>query len=220
MAYPPIPSERRAALLERQVRSPYFDPATGIPDWYWQRWHFHPDGYFCGTALNYYERVIARLYNYTREAAVHRQVARHARRLRPATALEIGCGPGHLLERFARWLPGVALSGVDLAPLMLERAASRIGDAATLLHRDASTNLAGVGSQEVVVTIHVPGHVPYGVAEGIIEQGAEILRPGGHWIVVEHAWHRLPPMPPALRLVEREKLLGGLQILRVYRKAR
>ncbi len=220
MSYPPIPPERRDALFAQQAKPPHFDAATGLPEWFWRRWHFHPEGYFSGTALDYYERVIARLYNYTREAAVHRQVARHARRLHPATALEIGCGPGHLLERFGRWLPGVALTGVDLAPLMLERSSSRLGAAATLLHRDASTGLRGVGPQELVVTIHVPGHVPVGVAEGIVEQGTEILRPGGHWIMVEHAWHRLPHMPPALRLVEREELLGGLQILRVYRKAR
>lgn len=220
MSYPPIPPERRDVLFEQQAKSPHFDAATGLPGWFWRRWHFHPGGYFTDSALTFYEAFIVRLYNYFLERRVHREIARRARRFQPATLLEIGCGPGHALQRFARWLPGSTLTGVDLAPRMLERAAVRLGDAATLLHRDASTNISGVGPQDVLVSVHVPGHVPPGVATGIVEQGAEVLRPGGHWIMVEHAWHRLPPMPPTLRLVEREKLLGGLQVLRIYRKAR
>ena len=220
MSYPPIAPEKRPALFERQANSSFFDPDTGIPEWSWQRWHFHATGYFSDASIRYYERVISRLYNYTRESAVHREIARQARRLDPGSILEIGCGPGHALERFARWLPGVALTGVDLAPLMLERAASRLSGAATLLHRDASANLRGIAPQDLVVTIHVPGHVPAPVAERIIEQGTAILRPRGHWIMIEHAWHQLPPMPPGMRLVTHEKLLGGLQVLRVYRKAR
>ncbi len=206
--------------MQRQRKSAFFDPTVDIPEWFWRRWHFHGRGYFTDSALTYYEQFIVRLYNYTQEKRVHRAIARHVRQLQPESLLEIGCGPGRALERLSKWLPGVALTGVDLAPLMLERAAARLGDAATLLHRDASTSLHGVAPQDLVVTIHVPGHVPPSVTEGIIERGTAILRPGGHWIMVEHAWHELPAMPPVMRLVNHRKLLGGLQVLRVYRKAR
>jgi SAM-dependent methyltransferase len=220
MAYPPIAEARRAALLQRQRQSPFFNPGVGIPEWFWRRWHFHPGGYFTEGALTYYEAFIVRLYNYTQERRVHRAVAREIRALGAESVLEIGCGPGRALERLSNWLPGVTLSGVDLAPLMLERAAARLRERdVDLQHLDASVSLDALESPDVLLTMHVPGHVPSEIAEGIVATGSALLKPGGAWIMVEHAWHELPPMPPGFRLQQRLSLLGGLQLLRVYRKA-
>ena len=43
--------------------------------------------------------------------------------------LEIGCGAGHILER----IPKGKLTGIDISPVQIERAAKRLGDKAELL---------------------------------------------------------------------------------------
>lgn len=220
MAYPPLSATKRESLIARQQQSRFFDADTGIPDWAWRRWHFHPDGYFTERALNYYEWVIVPLYNHARERRLHDAIAFEVRAAAVESLLEIGCGPGHGLRRVRDALPGVALAGVDIAPLMLERASRRLNSKeVALFHRDASVGLDGVPPAAAIATMHVLAHTPGEIAAGIIRTGAAFLPAGGCWFMLEHSWHDLPAMPPGFRLVQRRELLGGLHVLRVYRKS-
>ncbi|MFN8629088.1 MAG: methyltransferase domain-containing protein [Chloroflexota bacterium] len=48
-----------------------------------------------------------------------------------ARVLDVGCGPGHLLERLANL--GLRVTGVDLDAAMVARAALRLGDEAEVV---------------------------------------------------------------------------------------
>lgn len=55
------------------------------------------------------------------------------------TVLEIGVGTGLVLERLVARCPQLAVSGIDLTQAMLDIAASRLGDAATLHRQNVVT---------------------------------------------------------------------------------
>lgn len=54
-----------------------------------------------------------------------------------ATVLDVGCGTGRLLELLGHCSPDAVLTGLDLAPNMLQQAAIRLGGKARLIQGDA-----------------------------------------------------------------------------------
>jgi ubiquinone/menaquinone biosynthesis C-methylase UbiE len=104
----------------------------------------------------------------------------------PASVLDVGCGTGALLRTLADRLPaGVALSGVDPAPAMLEVSRAAVGQhsrvwlaravAERLPFRDASFDL-------VVTTVSFAHWTdqPAGLTEI-----ARVLRPAGRLVLVD-----------------------------------
>src|SRR5512141_406121 len=112
--------------IAEALQSPHADPEVLYPRWYLQRWHFLPEGYLSRRSIAAYETLIRRLYNVTREGPILDRLTGYLRAARPEAVLELGCGPGRALERLSQALPGTPLTGVDLSPFMLERAAERI----------------------------------------------------------------------------------------------
>lgn len=55
----------------------------------------------------------------------------------PQQALDIGCGTGRLLQHLARQYPQAVLTGLDLAPNMLQLATERLGNRVRLVQGDA-----------------------------------------------------------------------------------
>lgn len=55
----------------------------------------------------------------------------------PSTVLDIGCGTGRLLSQLLPRYPQAALTGLDLAPNMLQQAEHRLAGRAALVHGDA-----------------------------------------------------------------------------------
>jgi len=106
---------------------------------------------------------------------------------RPHEVLDVGCGTGFIALRFAEL--GHAVTGIDLSPLMIDRAESkaeragleidyRVGDASALDYEDETF--------DVVVARHVVWNLPnpeLGVAEWL-----RVLRPGGRLLVIEGKW--------------------------------
>lgn len=54
-----------------------------------------------------------------------------------ATILDVGCGTGRLLELLGQRVPNAALTGLDLAPNMLQQAAERLPSTVRLVQGDA-----------------------------------------------------------------------------------
>jgi ubiquinone/menaquinone biosynthesis C-methylase UbiE len=69
--------------------------------------------------------------------------------------LEVGCGAGHVLERF----PECTRTGVDLSPAMLQRARSRLGPAVTLLRGSAEILPLADRTFDIVLCTEVLEHV-------------------------------------------------------------
>ena len=116
------------------------------------------------------------------------------------TAVELGCGPGYLLERLAGAFPGVQLHGLELDPLLVER---------------ADRHLAGLGLEipikhgSILDTGYPDRTFDFAVIRLVLEHLPEpmtavrevhrILRPGGRAVFVDNDFelHLMssPPIP-------------------------
>ncbi|MGC5033394.1 NAD-dependent epimerase/dehydratase family protein [Micromonospora sp. DT229] len=97
--------------------------------------------------------------------------------------LDLGCGVGRLL-------PGLAarcghVTGVDIAPGMLERARARVADApnAQLLLGSVADVPLPDASVDAVVCLGVFEHVPAEFRERALTEAARLLRPGGRLLL-------------------------------------
>jgi ubiquinone/menaquinone biosynthesis C-methylase UbiE len=115
--------------------------------------------------------------------------------------LEIGCGPGVMLEAAAdRTTPG-ALHAVDVQPEMIERASRRLsdrgiadidirrGDAGALPHPD--------GAFDLVYMVTVIGEFPD--PHAALAEVRRVLKPGGVFAVTEHIMDPHYTRPPRVR---------------------
>jgi ubiquinone/menaquinone biosynthesis C-methylase UbiE len=149
---------------------------------------------------------------------LRRFVARSARRMQPhGQAVDLGCGPGHLVVELARMAPGLHVTGVDLSDEMLARAEAcarqsglqerisfRKGDAAQIPFPDRSLDLA-----VSTLSLH---HWSEPVA--VLDEIERVLRPGGAFLVFDLRRDVAAPLylllwfvthcvvPPALRRVD------------------
>jgi ubiquinone/menaquinone biosynthesis C-methylase UbiE len=115
--------------------------------------------------------------------------------------LEIGCGPGVILEAAARRTTPGALHAVDVQPEMVTRASKRLADrglgdvdirranAAALPHPD--------NSFELVYMVTVIGEFPDPAA--VLAEVRRVLKPGGVFAVTEEIFDPHYTRPPAVR---------------------
>jgi malonyl-CoA O-methyltransferase len=124
----------------------------------------------------------------------------------PLAVLDLGCGPGHWSARMAsRFGPEARITGLDLAPGMLEVARRRHGDEVRWLCGDAAGLPLADASQDLVFSNLAIQWCP-DLARALNEV-ARVLRPGGRALIntlapgtlaeVSHAWSR-PNRPAAL----------------------
>ncbi|GAA0272564.1 class I SAM-dependent methyltransferase [Streptomyces polychromogenes] len=116
-----------------------------------------------------------------------------ARRLRswmppgPADVLDIGCGTGSMSLLVAG--SGHRVTGVDLAPRMIERALAKFGAAGLegrFLVGDAMAPPTGDGRFDVVLARHLVWTLPD--PEAALREWVARLRPGGRLVLVEGRW--------------------------------
>ena len=102
----------------------------------------------------------------------------------PAAVADLACGTGSLALLLAD--PGYDVTGVDLAPAMLERAAAKLGDRARLLLGDVAAPPLPAGAFDVVLARHVLFALP--APEAVLARWIALLRPGGRLVLVEGFW--------------------------------
>lgn len=210
-------AERAERCLAEAARSPFGDARVRYPAWYLQRWHFLPEGYLSRRSAAGYDRLVRNFYNATAERRLLATLVAKLAGQRPASVIDIGCGPGRALERVAQTLPDARLVGIDLSPFNLERAESRLATAAVeLVHADALAVPFEGESFAAAVASHVIGHLPRDAARTVWDEVARLLEPGGRFYVADHRWH--PEFEAPLRLLARGHVIGGLVRFSVFEK--
>lgn len=193
MIFQEMPADQATRLRAAAITAPWSDPAVEYPDWYMHRWHFLPEGYLSRRSAAGYDRAIRNVYYAMSEHRVFRDVLRRVRALAPQSVLEVGIGPGRLLGRLARLRSIERLTGVELSPYLLERAADRIDQSRVeLIHASGLALPVAEGSYDAATACHYLGHLPAEQRRAATDEIARAVRPGGHVIVVDHRWHPWP----------------------------
>jgi ubiquinone/menaquinone biosynthesis C-methylase UbiE len=110
-------------------------------------------------------------------------------------ALDVGCGTGFLsLELAAR---GHQVTGIDLAPAMLEKAGRKAEEAGydiRFQEGDAEQAPFAEASFDLVISRHVLWTLPH--PEVAIDDWIRVLRPGGRLVVIDGAQYDVAAAPP------------------------
>lgn len=113
---------------------------------------------------------------------------RTGQKLCPATpgtrVLDVGCGTGLLLARYAA--AGCAVHGIDLSPRMLARARARLGNTACLLQGDASRLPFTERSFDLVTACMALHEVRPEVRDGMLAEMARVVRDQGQVLLIDY----------------------------------
>ena len=113
----------------------------------------------------------------------------------PRAALDIGCGTGFLsLELAAR---GNRVTGIDLAPAMLDAARRKAAEAGLDIRfeiGDAEQAPFPAASFDLVISRHVLWTLPH--PEAAIDDWIRVLRLGGRLVVIDGAQYDVAAAPP------------------------
>lgn len=105
----------------------------------------------------------------------------------PADVLDVGCGTGSLSQLLAA--AGHRVTGIDLAPRMVEQARAKLtaaGLAGRFLAGDAAVPPIGDEVFDVVLSRHLVWTLPD--PQAALRAWVERLRPGGRLVLVEGRW--------------------------------
>lgn len=114
----------------------------------------------------------------------------------PADVLDVGCGTGSLSLLLAQ--AGHRVTGVDLAPRMIEQARAKLtaaGLASRFLVGDAATPPTGNEHFDMVLARHLVWTLPD--PEGALREWVARLRPGGRLLLIEGRWREAGNTGPA-----------------------
>ena len=116
------------------------------------------------------------------------RVADEVAALSPGTVLDVGTGPGALTIAIARRCESCSVTGIDLAPEMLGRAAARaidagVGDRVGFRVADAMALPLTDGSVDVAVSTLSLHH--WRDVAAILRELHRVVRPGGHVLIYD-----------------------------------
>jgi 2-polyprenyl-3-methyl-5-hydroxy-6-metoxy-1,4-benzoquinol methylase len=90
----------------------------------------------------------------------HAKVVEMIRRAQPSTILELGCGEGYVLSAIADAGVSAKLTGIELDGRAARIAGERLGERATIEHRDARELAADGRRFDMVMMLEVLEHIP------------------------------------------------------------
>jgi 2-polyprenyl-3-methyl-5-hydroxy-6-metoxy-1,4-benzoquinol methylase len=90
----------------------------------------------------------------------HAKAVEMIRRAQPSTILELGCGEGYVLSALADAGISAELTGIELDDRAARIASERLGERATIEHRDARALAADGRRFDMVMMLEVLEHIP------------------------------------------------------------
>ena len=109
--------------------------------------------------------------------ADYRHVMKEIKRFRPASLIDIGCGPGGFLCAVQKRFPDIQLNALDLSEEMVRETQERLGPSAVAIVGD-SEHMPLESEQYEIVTCNMSIH-HYPHAQDAVNEMYRILKPGG-----------------------------------------
>jgi SAM-dependent methyltransferase len=132
-----------------------------------------------GFVARLYEPILGRLLEGVRRAALALGPPR-----RGMTVVDVGCGTGALLARYAAG--GCRVAGIDTSPAMLAEARRRLGPAALLVVGDATALPFPSGGADLVVATMLLHSLPMEARVPALTEMARVAGERGRLLVADH----------------------------------
>lgn len=132
-----------------------------------------------GTIARIYDRVLEPITSPLRSRAL--DVAPPAPGMR---VLDVGCGTGTQLERYAG--AGAIVTGVDLSPAMLAVAADRLGGHANLICEDATSLSFEDGSFDLVIASLLLHELAPAMRSDVLDEMVRVTAHDGAMLVIDY----------------------------------
>lgn len=113
-------------------------------------------------------------------------VAQQTAAVRPGEkVLDLACGTGELLRRIAAETPGAKLTGVDLAPKMVERARRKLDEVPNVHVEEADAHDLPFAAGDFDVVVCASTFHYFTRPETVLAEARRVLRPEGRLIVLD-----------------------------------
>jgi ubiquinone/menaquinone biosynthesis C-methylase UbiE len=181
---------------------------AGYPRYYLQNFHYQTDGYLSRRSAALYDHQVEVLFTGGADAMRRQALVPLAGLLREtgvagSRLIDLGCGTGRFLGFVKANYPRLDVTGIDLSPYYLERAAEtlRPWSRVQLVQGPAEALPLADASQTAVTSVFVFHELPRKVRAQVVAEAARVLRPGGLFILVDSI--QAGDHPPYDRMVDR-----------------
>jgi ubiquinone/menaquinone biosynthesis C-methylase UbiE len=160
------------------------------PRYYLQNFHYQSDGYLSERSAELYDYQVEVLFlggaDAMRRQALPALAARLAGRSE-ARLLDVACGTGRFLSFIKDNLPALHVTGLDLSPPYLKRAATtlRRWDRVALVQANAEAMPLADASIDAVTCVYLFHELPRAVRGAVTREIARVLKPGGVAVLVD-----------------------------------
>ncbi len=182
--------ERRHAGRNSEV---FETPHQGrYPRYFLQNFHYQTDGYLSRHSAELYDHQVEVLFGggadaMRRQALVPLYHILRQRRVRETRLLDLGCGTGRFLTFVKDNYPRLQVTALDLSPYYLEQARRLLAPWNALDFVEAPAESTGLpdAAFEVITAVYLFHELPAKVRRAVAEEAARLLKPGGHFILVD-----------------------------------
>lgn len=99
--------------------------------------------------------------------------------------LDLACGTGELVRRVHGAVPGAEIVGVDLAPAMVERARSKLGERSGLRFEQGDVHALPFGDEAFDAVVCANTFHYFTQPEQVLAEARRVLRPGGRLVLLD-----------------------------------
>ena len=99
--------------------------------------------------------------------------------------LDLACGTGELLQRIAEEVPEAGLTGVDLAPKMVDRARHKLAERSEVQIQQADAHDLPFADESFDVVVCANTFHYFTHPEQVLREACRVLRPGGRLVLLD-----------------------------------
>lgn len=140
--------------------------------------------------------------------AIHKRLLEYINLPTQPTVLDLGCGTGRLLERLATQFPTLKGIGYDFSSQMLQQARQRNKHKSQLIYLQGNTADLPFADTQFDAVFNTISFLHYPEPEKVFSQISRVLKPKGHYYLVDHILKGLtyfPYSPDGLRFYNQQQ---------------
>ncbi|NEO50984.1 MAG: class I SAM-dependent methyltransferase [Moorea sp. SIO4A3] len=141
--------------------------------------------------------------------ALHKRLLEFVEFTDQPNVLDLGCGTGRLLNRFAQEFPNLRGTGVDLSTKMLAQARQKNQHRQRIIYRKGNAESLPFADREFEAVFNTISFLHYLNPQQVFSEVSRVLEPKGHYYLVDYTVRKrkksLPISPNQIRFYSRQQ---------------